>query len=145
MLSESLKLAISQTKEKLGPDPKKWQWGNLHKAVFTHPLSPILDKADKERFNVGEWPLAGSAYTPLAASYNDNFQLQSGASYRMILDVGNWDASQVTNTPGQSGNVNSKHYRDLAPIWAAGQYFPLVYSKEAVQANTETTITLVPD
>ncbi|WP_353152758.1 penicillin acylase family protein [Pollutimonas bauzanensis] len=145
VLTESLKQAFSQTKEKLGPDPKNWQWGKLHRAVFTHPLSPILDKAGKERFNVGDWPLAGSAFTPLAASYNDNFQLQSGASYRMILDVGNWDASQVTNTPGQSGNVNSKHYKDLAPLWASGQYFPLLYSESAVQANTETTITLTPD
>lgn len=145
VLTASLKQAVSQTKEKLGNDPAKWQWGNLHKAVFTHPLSPILNETDKARFNVGEWPLAGSAFTPLAASYNNNFQLTSGASYRMILDVGNWDASQVTNTPGQSGNVNSKHYRDLAPIWASGQYFPLVYSKDAVQANTETTITLTPD
>lgn len=145
VLTDTLKMAVIQTKELLGQDPAAWQWGNLHKAVFTHPLSSVLDGPSRERFNVGEWPLAGSAYTPLAASYNDNFQLRSGASYRMILDVGNWDASQVINTPGQSGNVASKHYRDLAPLWAAGQYFPLLYSREAVEANAETTINLVPD
>jgi len=145
VLTTTLKEAMIQTKRLLGPDPAGWQWGNLHKAVFTHPLSPVLNAAEKEKFNVGTWPLPGSAYTPLAASYGENFQLQSGASYRMILDVGNWDASQVINTPGQSGNASSKHYRDLAPIWAAGQYFPLLYSKGKIEAHAETTINLVPE
>jgi hypothetical protein len=40
----------------------------------------------------------------------------------MVLDVGAWDASRTINTPGQSGDPFSGHYRDLAPLWATGQY-----------------------
>jgi penicillin G amidase len=146
VLTSSLKTAFRDVKEKLGADPQYWQWGSLHKAIFMHPLSAILNKQDKAKFNVGTWSIGGSAYTPMATTYAEsNYRLTAGASYRMVLDVGNWDASQAVNTPGQSGNVDSKHYRDLAPIWANGQYFPLVYSKEAVQANAQTSINLIPD
>jgi penicillin amidase len=51
----------------------------------------------------------------------------------MVLDVGNWDQSRAINTPGQSGNPYSAHYRDLAPLWAAGEYVPLLYSRDAVE------------
>ncbi len=67
-----------------------------------------------------------------------------GPSFRQILDVADWDHSLVTNAPGQSGSPASPHFADLAPTWAAGEYFPLVFSDEAVKANAEATLTLVP-
>ena len=36
------------------------------------------------------------------------------SSFRMVADVGNWDASVAINAPGQSGVPAS----DLAPLWA---------------------------
>jgi penicillin amidase len=62
----------------------------------------------------------------------------------MVLDVGGWDNSLVVNTPGQSGDPESPHYRDLFPLWVSGQYAPLVYSRAAVEAATERVITLTP-
>jgi penicillin amidase len=50
----------------------------------------------------------------------------------------------VTNAPGQSGSPRSAHFSDLAKPWAAGEYFPLVFSDAAVQANAESTLTLEP-
>jgi penicillin amidase len=63
---------------------------------------------------------------------------------RVIVDVGNWDNSRAVNLPGQSGDPDSAHYRDLAPMWRNGQYFPLLYSRKAVEKETEKTINLVP-
>ena len=62
----------------------------------------------------------------------------------MVLDVGQWDASRVVNTPGQSGDPSSPHYRDLAPLWAAGNYFPLLYSRDAVERNVSQRLQLQP-
>ena len=62
----------------------------------------------------------------------------------MVLDVGAWDNSVVINTPGQSGDPKSPHYRDLFPLWAAGSYAPLLYSRAAVMANAERVILLNP-
>ena len=89
--------------------------------------------------------MGGSAFSPRAASYRtSDFRVTSGASFRMVLDVGNWDASVAINTPGQSGDPFSPHYRDLAPLWAAGEYVPLLYSREAVERNARSVIRLTP-
>jgi penicillin amidase len=62
----------------------------------------------------------------------------------MVLDVGQWDNSMIINTPGQSGDPMSAHYRDLFPLWAAGEYVPLRFSRAAVEADTSMAMTLIP-
>jgi penicillin amidase len=62
----------------------------------------------------------------------------------MILDVGNWDNSLVMNSPGQSGDPFSPHYADLFPRWATDQAFPLLYSREFIEAVAEQRILLQP-
>ena len=141
----SLKSAMAEVERKLGPDPKAWQWGKLHTAVFSHPLDPILDGAARQRYDVNAGPIGGSAFTPMNTSYrNNDYQLTAGASFRMVLDVGNWDASRAINAPGQSGNPASPHYRDLAPLWARGEYFPLLYTRKAVEKESRERVELVP-
>jgi penicillin amidase len=104
-----------------------------------------VDAATRQRLVVGEWPLGGSASTPMATSYSpSNYQLTAGASFRMVLDVGRWDDSRAVNTPGQSGDPGKPHYRDLAPLWVAGSYFPLLYSRQAVESNVTERLQLQP-
>jgi acyl-homoserine lactone acylase PvdQ len=67
-----------------------------------------------------------------------------GASFREIIDLADWDRSVATSTPGQSGQPGSPHYGDLLPLWAEGRYFPLVFSREAVEANTVNRLVLQP-
>ena len=130
---------------KLGADSKAWTWGDLHQAIFVHPLAGVVDNATRQKLNVGVGGIGGSWATPMAASYNvDTYHLTAGASFRMVVDVGNWDASRAVNTPGQSGNPASPHYRDLANTWATGQYFPLAYSRSAVEKATRERIALTP-
>ena len=145
LLLSSLAKGYAATAKRLGDAPSAWQWGKLHRAVFNHPLAGVVDPATRERLMVGDWPLGGSPSTPLATSYNrSNYQLTAGASFRMVLDVGQWDGSRVVNTPGQSGDPASPHYRDLAPVWAAGSYFPLLYSRNAVERNATQRLQLQP-
>ena len=72
-----------------------------------------------------------------------DFRVTAGASFRMVADVGNWDESRVVNAPGQSGNPASPHYYDLAPLWAKGDYAPLLYSREAVDGAARLRIRLL--
>lgn len=128
-----------------GPDPSRWQWGKLHFSYFVHPMAAILDRADHARVNVGPLPRGGSPYTVNVSSYHPNsFWQVHGPSFRMVLDVGNWDNSRAINTPGQSGDPSSPHYRDLAASWAEGKYFPLLYSRLAVEKAARQRIELVP-
>jgi penicillin amidase len=76
---------------------------------------------------------------------SSGYQQLAGASYREIFDLSDWDNSLAVNTPGQSGDPGSRHYSDLLPLWEAGQYFQLVYSKQAVDQNASDVMTLVPE
>jgi penicillin amidase len=60
------------------------------------------------------------------------------------MDVGAWDNSMAINTPGQSADPMSPHYRDLFPLWAAGAYVPLRFSRGAVEADAEVVMRLSP-
>ncbi len=145
VLRDSLGEAVADVASKLGPDASTWRWGRLHVAKFDHALMPLADKATSAQMSVGPLAYGGAANVPRAATYRrSDYRLLSGASFRMVLDVGNWDASRTINTPGQSGDPFSGHYRDLAPLWATGQYVPLLYSRSAVEAATAEAITLKP-
>jgi len=61
-----------------------------------------------------------------------------------VMDVADWDRSVAQNAPGQNGSPASAHFKDLAKLWAAGEYFPLAFSEAAIRANAESTLTLVP-
>ena len=145
ILRDSLGAAVADVASKLGPDSSTWRWGRLHVAKFDHALMPLADKATAAQLSVGPLAFGGAANVPRAGTYRrSDYQLIAGASFRMVLDVGNWDASRTINTPGQSGDPFNGHYRDLAPLWATGQYVPLLYSLSAVEAATAEAITLTP-
>jgi penicillin amidase len=130
---------------KLGADPAGWQWGKLHRGFFEHALSPVAEDALREELDVGPLPKGGSASTVMHAAYRpQDFRVTMGASVRLLMDVGDWDASLCVNAPGQSGDSRSPHYRDLAPLWARGEYVPLLYSRGAVDAAASRRITLLP-
>ncbi len=145
ILLRTLAAALEETKQRLGPDRATWQWGKLSSTLFQHPLSPLADASQRALMNVGPAPKAGDGSTVGAAYYRQaDFRLTSGASFRMVLDVGHWDDSVAVNTPGESGDWTSAHYRDLFPLWLGGEYFPLAYSRAAVEQATERVIVLAP-
>jgi penicillin amidase len=95
-------------------------------AVYLHVLG--VTAAARRRFNIGPIDRPGGDDSPTRAVFN-------------LLD---WDRSQALNAPGQSESADSPHFADQAALWSAGRTFPLVFSEAAVEANTGTTLTLVP-
>ena len=65
----------------------------------------------------------------------ENFKVRSGASFRMVLDVGNWDKAYMTNAPGQSGDPRSPFYSNLLDGWAKDKKFPLLYSRFQIERD----------
>jgi penicillin amidase len=109
---------------------------------FRHPLDQAAGAA--ALMNLGPLPRPGDGYTVNATWYGESFEQLGGASYREILDTSDWDRSVAVNTPGQSGQPGSPHYSDLMHMWGEGKYFPLVYSREAVENNTTARLRLEP-
>lgn len=141
ILLGSLGLAFAETAGLLGPDPATWRWGALHRADF-QPSLPIAGR-DAER-RVGPVPIGGSGSTPMAMGTGPDFRVVSGASVRVVMDVGAWDNSMAINTPGQSGDPASPHYRDLFARWATGNYVPFVWSRPRVLQEAERIINVTP-
>jgi penicillin G amidase len=141
-LFEALDEAVADLGARLGPDPSTWSWGALHRASFQHPLG----KTDELRRTLDRGPVArgGDGNTVNNTSPGPDYQQANGASFRQILDLSDWDRSVATNVPGQSGDPSSPHYDDLLPLWAEGRYFPLVYSREAVERATRERLLLRP-
>jgi penicillin G amidase len=143
LLRDTLQAAYEELSRTQGADPQQWSWGALHKVYFRHALddapgaASLLDRGPVER--------PGDADVVQATGYADgSFEQTSGASYREIFDLADWDNSVAINVPGQSGQPASKHFDDLLPLWSSGQYFPLRYSRTAVDAVTTDLLILQP-
>jgi penicillin amidase len=125
-LENGLRQAIDSLTRSQGADWNEWRWGRMHSRAFPHPFVSRFDLDTVER--------PGGAGTVAA----------DGASYREILDVSDWDRSLATNVPGQSGQPGSPYYSNLLPLWADNRYFPLVFSRRAVDAHAAHTLVLRP-
>jgi len=121
-----------------------WKYGQekYHHALIAHPLSNAVNAATKARLEVGPLPRGGDGSTVSATGGADN--QAAGGSLKIVADTEDWDNSVALNTPGQSGDPDSPHYRDLFALWARGQYFPLAYSRAKVDSVRESTLRLTP-
>ena len=145
VLLTSLRSAYEDVEKTQGLDTKQWRWAKVHYNLSEHPFAAIVDEATRAKINVGPIPKNGSEYVPNNSQYRPtDFRQIVGPSVRIVVDVGNWDNSRIINHPGQSGDPDSLHYRDLASMWRNGQYFPLLYTRTAVEQETEHAIELVP-
>jgi penicillin amidase len=141
LLLGALTSAVDELNARGGVDAPDNLWGRLHVTLFAHPLG--ITDVTRRRFNIGPFPNSGYADTVMSTG-GRGLEASVGASFRAVFDAGDWDRSVAQNAPGQSGNPGSAHFRDLAALWAAGQYFPLAFSDDAVQREAESTLTLVP-
>jgi len=145
IVEKSLATAWAELQQLAGPEPTAWRWDKLHQVLLAHPLANAADEATRARLNVGPFPKQGGSDTVNVSSYDPaTFRQIGGASLRVVIDIGDWDNSRAMNSPGQSGDPASPHYRDLAPLWLKGEYFPLLYTRARVEAAAVQRIELVP-
>jgi penicillin amidase len=115
---------VQRVRQEQGTDPAQWRWGRTNRSEFPHDLVSAFDLPAAER--------VGGANTVAAV----------GATYREIIDFSNLDGSLATNAPGQSGRPGSPFYGNLIDNWADQEYFPLSFSRAAVEANAQYRLLL---
>lgn len=144
IVAKSLDEAVAELTKRFGPDMQAWKYGQekFHHALIRHPMSNAVNAATQARLMAGPLPRGGDGTTVSATGGNDN--QTSGGSLKIIADTEDWDNSVGLNTPGQSGNPDDPHYRDLFQLWAQGQYFPIAYSRKKVDSVTESVTRLSP-
>jgi penicillin G amidase len=122
--------ALDELQTRLGGDPSRWQYGELHRAKAEHrPFSrvPLL----RPFFELSA-PSGGDPYGINVASVRfaadwagERYQSDHGPSLRALYDLGDPTRSRVMISTGQSGLPWSRQYRDLLKPWMAVQYLPL--------------------
>lgn len=144
VLTRSLQEGVAELTKRFGADVSQWRYGDekFHHARIRHPLSAVVSADVRARLEVGPAPRGGDSYTVTATGGGDN--QTSGGSLKFIADVANWDHSVGLNTPGQSGDPASPHYRDLFELWSRGRYFPVFYSRDKVESVAAERVTLEP-
>ena len=144
LLVQSLEQGVAELTQRFGASMDKWMWGQpaQHHATITHPLTTAVGAEVRAKLDVGPAPRGGDGNTVGATGGADN--QTSGASFRIITDVSDWETAVGANTPGQSGNPEDPHYRDLFPLWANDRYFPVPYRRDRVELMTESRSVLLP-
>ncbi|WP_337822190.1 penicillin acylase family protein [Amycolatopsis sp. A1MSW2902] len=144
LVEETLPAAVADLEQLLGPDRSTWSWGRLHVARARHPLAAILPGVPEDHLVAGPAPRGGSGDTVGNTAYGPNFVQSAGATFRLVIDVGEWDASLAMNAPGQSGRLGDPHATDLFSPWSRGEAFPLLYSRDRIDEAAEQVIRLDP-
>lgn len=145
LVGATLDTAYAEARSALGEDSTRWAWGSVHRTNFRHPLQHLASGELAAQMRYPSYPRGGSGNTVNATSfYSPALRVDHGASYRQVLDVGNWDAATMTNVPGQSGDPRSPFYDNLLQGWARDGSFPLLYSREKVLEHESFRITLRP-
>ncbi|HVG85459.1 MAG TPA: penicillin acylase family protein [Vicinamibacterales bacterium] len=121
-----LRRAVDDLTRAQGANWADWRWGRMNRSEFPHSVASAYDLPAIER--------QGGAGTVNAV----------GAVYRLVTNFKDPDASMVTIGPGNSGQPGSPFYGNLHETWGRNEFFPLLFTRPAVEAKTRYRLTLVP-
>ena len=147
IFQQAFAAAVTELEGKLGKDPARWAWGDLHTVTFRNAslgesgISPI-----EALFNRGPFPTSGGTSIINATGWTATapYELISLPSKRMIVDFSNLANSLAVHTTGQSGHAYSSHYIDMADLWRNIQYHPMLWERSQIETAAEGYLRLVP-
>lgn len=143
-LKSTFVMAINELKEKFGESIADWKYGQEeYKHVeLKHELFFMLNDEWKRKVNLGPLPTGGNSFTPNVTGSYDN--MYHGATFRIIVDTGDWTKTLMINAPGQSGNPESPYYDNLFEMWADEEYFPSYFTVDGIKDVTSEILILNP-
>ncbi|MBN9388998.1 MAG: penicillin acylase family protein [Chloroflexi bacterium] len=147
LLLKSLDQAAGYLNDQLGNNPDKWSWGKLHTKSFEqNPVGGAAPFPINAILNLKTVELGGDDTTiaAMAYSYGQPYKLDSGVSYRQVVDLANLDASVIVNSVGQSAQPFNQHYGDNIDDWLSGKYHPFVFSEAKLSQYKTDNLLLKP-
>jgi penicillin G amidase len=144
--SLALKNAQADLTRRYGNDRQEWRWDKAHIIVHEHkPFSnlPLLGKLFEQRT-----PFTGGADSlrsghPEYGRANP-FEATLSQSYRGIFDLSDLDNSRYMIATGQSGNIVSKHFRDMEPLWRDMKYITISTDRDVIAKSSDEHLILQP-
>ncbi len=147
LLLKAMTDARYELTSKLGKDISTWSWGRLHTLELRNQtLGSSGPALVKWLLNRGPWQLSGGEEAVDASGWNaaDGYDVDWVPSMRMVVDLADFDGSRWINLTGASGHAYDPHYSDQTQLWVEGKLLPWHFSRTAVTASTQDTLTLTP-
>ncbi|WP_164545158.1 penicillin acylase family protein [Antribacter gilvus] len=151
ILTEAMVSARRDLTVELGKDAEEWTWGTLHQLRLEHLLlggeavpAPVRQYMNPAPEKVGGGSAVVNATSWDAGEATGSFDVTSGPSMRMVVDLDDLDASTWVVVTGTSAHPASSHYDDQLPAWAAGETFEWPFTAAAVEDLADDELTLVP-
>lgn len=148
ILRRSLVDARLELTRELGKDPSTWRWDQLHRVTFQHAVlgGDGIPGPVRSLVNSGPHPVGGGSSTVDATGWDasSGFEVTAAPSMRMVVDLGDLDASRWVNQTGASGHPFSDHYDDQVDAWLEGETFPWPSSEDAVREASDKRLVLAP-
>jgi penicillin G amidase len=145
LTAAALAAACDDLQARFGEDAGSWRWGKLHTITFKHPLTTAMPPLG-DLLSAGPFEAPGADDTVNRGVFNPGEDFLDGAvaSYRQIIDLGDFDRSLSIINTGNSGNPASPNYRDQSELWVKGEYHPAPFSREAVEKASAGRLLLTP-
>ena len=147
ILLQSLADAIAWLEEDQGGNMNDWAWGEIHTITFADAVLGASGIAPIEAiFNRGPFAVDSSRDLVNAQNWKDSDPavVTSHASQRMIMDLSEFDNSISVIPTGNSGHPFNEHYDDQMPLYLTGQYHPMLFGRDAVEAAAVDHLILQP-
>lgn len=126
LLERAIAIGLDSLKATQGTDAAQWRWGRINRSELPHSLVRAYDIPAVERHG-------GAAFVAAV-----------GATYREIIDMGDLDGALAMNVPGQSGQPGSPYYNNLVESFGRAEYFPLAFTRAAVDRVAAHRLVLAP-
>ncbi|HUF39770.1 MAG TPA: penicillin acylase family protein [Anaerolineales bacterium] len=146
MLARAFAAAVAELEERLGRNPDRWAWGDLHVLNFEHDVMSNFPGISLI-FNEGPFRTSGGSAIVNATGWSargDGYEVGSLPSLRMIVDLSDMANSLSIHTTGQSGHAGHPHYIDMADPWRLIEYKAMLWGREAVEAAAESHVVFLP-
>ncbi|MFN7984064.1 MAG: penicillin acylase family protein [Vicinamibacterales bacterium] len=126
LVESGLSQALARLTKDWGADWSQWRYGRINESKLPHMFVESFGLPAVER---------PGGFNSVNAT---------GANFRRVIDLSNLDATMATNAPGQSAQPGSPYYGNLREHLADGIYFPLPFSRAAVDKQAAHTLTIAP-
>jgi penicillin G amidase len=147
IMRKSFEQGVDELEAIFGKDASNWNWGEMHASTFRNgTLGESGVGFIEALFNRGPYPTSGGEAIVNATGWSvkDGYETNWLPSMRMIVDLGDLNNSVTVHTTGQSGHAYHPHYIDMAPMWANIEYYPMLWSEQAVMSKSEGHLVLQP-
>jgi penicillin amidase len=147
IILEALGQTVASFEENVGDDMNEWTWGSIHTATFVSaPLGQSGIGPVEMLVNRGPFAADGgsSIVNAQSWSWSEPAVVRGHVSMRMIVDMADFEASRAVIPTGQSGHPYHAHYDDMIELWLNGQYHPMLFGREAVEAAAVDHLVLQP-